>query len=72
LNVVSTTNVKTNVVSLTVNSVDNLYYDVLPYLDSSNMYTRKAIDFKLWRIALLLKIYGYYFLPTGKKLFLDI
>jgi hypothetical protein len=47
LNVVSTVNVKTGVVSLVVNSVDSLYYYVLPYLESSNMYTRKAIDFKL-------------------------
>src|SRR5688500_9691512 len=53
LNVVSTVNKKTNVVSLVVSSVDSLYYYVLPYLDSSNMYTRKAIDFKLWRVALL-------------------
>lgn len=72
LNVVSTVNVKTNVVSLVVNSVDSLYYYLLPYLDSSNMYARKAIDFKLWRVALLLKIHGYYFLPEGKRLFLDI
>jgi len=72
MNVVSTTNVKTGVVSLVVNSVDSLFYYVLPYLDSSKMYTRKAIDFKLWRIALLLRIHGYYFLPEGKKLFLDI
>ena len=72
LNVVSTINVKTNVVSLVVNSVDSLYYCILPYLDTYNMYTRKAIDFKLWRIALLLKIHGYYFLPQGKKLFLNI
>lgn len=53
LNVVSTINAKTGVVSLVVNSVDSLYYCVLPYLESSNLYTRKAIDFKLWRIALL-------------------
>lgn len=72
LNVISTINLKTNVVSLVVTSVDALYYYVLPFLDSSKMYTRKAIDFKLWRVALLLKIYGYYFLPEGKKLFLDI
>ena len=72
LNVVSTVNVKTNVVSLVVNSVDSLYYYLLPYLYSSNMYARKAIDFKLWRVALLLKIHGYYFLPEGKRLFLDI
>lgn len=36
------------------------------------MYTRKAIDFKLWRIALLLRIHDYYFLPEGKRLFMDI
>lgn len=72
LNVVSTTNIKTNVVSLVINSADSLYNCVLPYLDSSKMYTRKSIDFKLWRIALLLRIYGHYFTPEGKKLFLDI
>lgn len=47
LNVVNTINAKTNVVSLVVNSVDSLYYYVLPYLDSSKMYTRKAMNFKL-------------------------
>ena len=30
------------------------------------------MDFKLWRIALMLKIHGYYYLPEGKKLFLGI
>lgn len=72
LNVVSTTNARSNVVSLVVNSVDALFYCVLPFLDMSKMYTRKAIDFKLWRLALLLKIQGYYFIPEGKKLFLEI
>ena len=72
LNVVSTTNIKTNVVSLVVNSVDSLYYYILPFLNESKMYTRKTIDYKLWKIALLLKIHGYYYLPEGKKLFLDI
>ena len=67
MNAVSTINKKTNVVSLVVNRVDNLYYCILPYLETYNMYTRKAIDFKLWTIALLLKIHGYYFLPQGKK-----
>ena len=72
MNVVSTINTKTDVVSLVVNSVDSLYYCVLPFLESSNMYTRKAIDFKSWRIALLLRIHGYYLLPEGKRLFMDI
>ena len=40
LNVISTINLKTNVVSLVVTSVDALYY-VLPFLDFSKMYTLK-------------------------------
>ena len=72
LNVTSSMNVRTNVVSLVVLSVDGLYYYILPFLESYTMYSRKALDFKLWKIALLLKIQGYYYLPAGKKLFLDI
>lgn len=30
------------------------------------------MDFKLWKLGLLLKINGYYYLTEGKKLFLDI
>lgn len=36
------------------------------------MHTRKAIDFKLWTIALLLHKKGYYYLPEGRQLFTDI
>lgn len=72
LNVVSTMNKNTNVVSLVVSSVDALYYYILPLLDNYKFYTFKEMDFKLWKIALLLKIHGYYYLPEGKKLFLDI
>jgi len=72
INITNTINVRTNVVSLAIANVDALYYYLLPYLDSSKFYSRKAIDFKLWRIALLLKIYGYYYTTEGKNLFLDI
>ena len=72
LNVVSSINIKTDVISLMISSVDSLYYSVLPYLDTHKMYSRKAVDFQLWKIALLLKIRGYYYLLDGKKLFLDI
>jgi hypothetical protein len=30
------------------------------------------VDFKLWKLALLLKINGYYYQTEGKNLFLDI
>lgn len=72
INVTSTTNAKTNVVSLTVANVDALYYYILPLMDESKFYTRKVIDFKLWRMALILKIQGYYYTLEGKNLFLDI
>ena len=72
LHVTSTTNAKTNVVSIVIANIDSLYYFLLPLLDNSNMYSRKKIDFELWRMALLLKIHGYYFSIEGKNLFLDI
>lgn len=72
VNVTSTTNVRTNVVSLVVANVDALYYYILPLLDESKFYSRKAIDLKLWRMALILKISGYYYTLEGKNLFLDI
>lgn len=72
VNVTSVTNIRTNVVSIVVSSVDALYYYILPWLDSSNFYSRKYEDFKLWKLALLLKVNGYYYLTEGKKLFLDI
>lgn len=72
VNVTSVINTKTNVVSVVVSSVDALYYYILPLLDSSKFFTHKYVDFKLWRLAILLKVNGYYYLPEGKKLFLDI
>lgn len=72
INVVSTINSKTNVMSLAISCVDALYYYLLPLLDKGKMYTFKEMDFKLWRIALILKFHGYYYLPEGKTLFLEI
>lgn len=45
LNVVSTVNKRTNVVSLVVSSVDSLYYYVLPYLESTKIYYTKSTSF---------------------------
>lgn len=72
INITNSINVRTNVVSLVIANVDALYYYLLPCLDSSKFYSRKAIDFKLWRMALLIKIYGYYYTTEGKNLFLNI
>lgn len=72
LNVLSSNNKRTNVISLVISSIDSLYYYILPYIDSCTMYTRKSVDYQLWRAALLLKVHGYFFLPDGKALFMDI
>jgi len=71
-NVISTINKNTNVISLTINSIDSLYFYLLPILDESKMYSRKKIDFKLWKIALILHKLGYYYIPEGKQLLNDI
>lgn len=39
INVTSATNVRTNVVSIVVSSIDALYYYILPILDSSKFYS---------------------------------
>nr|CAA35846.1 unnamed protein product [Podospora anserina] len=72
LNVTSAINAKTSVVSLVVSNIDALYYYILPLLDESKFYSRKFEDFKLWRMALILKIRGYYYTLEGKNLFLEI
>nr|YP_007507063.1 LAGLIDADG endonuclease [Ceratocystis cacaofunesta]YP_009704202.1 LAGLIDADG endonuclease [Ceratocystis fimbriata]YP_009710354.1 LAGLIDADG endonuclease [Ceratocystis albifundus]AFO38116.1 LAGLIDADG endonuclease [Ceratocystis cacaofunesta]QEN73765.1 LAGLIDADG endonuclease [Ceratocystis fimbriata]QFX74856.1 LAGLIDADG endonuclease [Ceratocystis albifundus]WPM94724.1 hypothetical protein [Ceratocystis fimbriata]WPM94775.1 hypothetical protein [Ceratocystis fimbriata] len=72
INVLNSINVRTNVVSLSIASVDALYYYLLPFLEKYSFYSRKEVDFKLWRMALILKIKGYYYTTEGKNLFLDI
>lgn len=57
---------------MVVANADALYYYILPLLDESKFYSRKVIDFKLWIMALILKINGYYYTLEGKNLFLDI
>lgn len=57
---------------MVINSIDSLYFYILPLFQQSSMHTRKAIDFKLWTIALLLHKKGYYYLPAGRQLFTDI
>ena len=47
INVLSTINSKTSVMSLVVSSEDALYYYLLPLLDKRKMYTFKEMDFKL-------------------------
>lgn len=40
VNVTSAINIRTNVVSVVVSSIDALYYYILPWLNSSKFYSR--------------------------------
>lgn len=59
-------NKKTNVISLSINNIDDLY--TLISIFENNMYTRKAIDFSLWKKIVLIYKLGYHMIPNGREL----
>jgi hypothetical protein len=65
-------NKKTNVYSMTVVSIDTLYSNIVPYFQSMSFLTRKALDFHYWAISVKIHKFGYYYLPEGKKIALQI
>lgn len=62
----------TNVISFVISDIDHLYYYIIPMLDTSKMYTRKYIDYKLWKIIVLIHKMGYIFMPEGRQLVVKI
>lgn len=65
-------NTRTGVYSLTIISIDALFYYIVPCFMSMSFNTRKSLDFKYWVISVIMHKYGYYYLPEGKKLALQI
>jgi hypothetical protein len=65
-------NTKTDVYSMSVLSIDALFNYIVPYFMSMSFNTRKLLDFKYWVISVIMHKYGYYYLPEGKKLALQI
>lgn len=60
---------KENYAQLTYSNVDTLFDYILPFLLRLDYFqTRKAIDFKLWAVLLILRKSGIFFLPQGKTL----
>lgn len=60
---------KENYAQLSYSNVDTLYDYLLPFfLRLDYFQTRKAVDFKLWAILLILRKTGIFFLPQGKTL----
>ena len=65
-------NSQTGVYSMTVLKMDTLYNYIVPLFNSMPFYTRKALDFYYWAISVIIHKYGYYYLPDGKKIALQI
>lgn len=54
-------------ISLSINNIDYLYYVLIP-LFNNNMYSRKDIDFKLWKIVVTCHKLGYHLIEEGRNL----
>jgi len=70
--VTTTTNSRTNVISLSVQNIDSLYDYVIGFFLKNPFLSRKGYDFKLWLIVLYLYKWGYAYLPEGRALILKI
>lgn len=61
-----TINKLTNVISLTIVDVDNLNDNIMPFFKSVGFISRKAVDFKLWCVAVTLHKQGHVYTPPSK------
>lgn len=62
----------TGVYSMTIVKVDLNFYYIIPFFESLQFLSRKKIDYEYWIIIVYLHKLGYYYLPEGKKLALQI
>jgi hypothetical protein len=52
--------------------IDALFSYIVPCFIPMSFNTRKSLDFKYWVISVIIHKFGYYYLPEGKKLALQI
>lgn len=72
INIVYIYNKNSNVKSLVINNIDDLYYNISPIFECNKMYTRKYIDYKLWLISLKCIKLGYIYFNNGRELMINI
>lgn len=72
INVHFALNTRTGVYSMSILSIDAIFYYIVPCFIFMSFNTRKSLDFKYWVISVIMHKYGYYYLPEGKKLALQI
>lgn len=71
-NVTYTLNKGTGVYSMTVTNIDVIFDYLLPLFENTSFYTRKILDYHYWAISTIMHKFGYYYLPEGKKIALQI
>lgn len=72
LNTNQALNIRTNILSLTVNSIDSLHDILALNFLSLEFQTRKNVDFMYWALVLYMHKFGYFYFPEGRKLAVKI
>lgn len=67
-----TLNKRTGVYSMTVEKIDSIISYIIPLFESLSFFTRKSVDYHYWIISVVMHKFGYYYLPEGKKIALQI
>lgn len=62
----------TGVYSITLERIDLIVYYIVPLFESMSFFTRKSVDYHYWVISVIMHKFGYYYLPEGKKIALQI
>ena len=62
----------TGVYSMVIYTVDINFYYLLPFFESMTFFSRKNIDYLYWVIVVIIHKLGFYYLPEGKKMALEI
>ena len=62
----------TGVYSMTLGKVHDNFYYVVPFFESLTFLSRKTVDYEWWVISVFIHTLGYYYLPEGKQIALQI
>lgn len=67
-----TLNKGTGVYSVTIEKIDMNFKYIIPFFESMMFFSRKNLDYQYWVITVIIHKLGYYYLPEGKKIALQI
>ena len=62
----------TGVYSMTLEKVEDNFYYLIPFFESLTFLSRKSVDYEWWVISVILHKLGYFYLPEGKQIALQI